>query len=70
VRPSAAFHRLDSAQTMFENVWQAIEDYVALYVSANLSPTMRLVEIPEHERDPAPPTRFRFALLNAPDAVP
>jgi hypothetical protein len=65
----ASFHRLDSAETMFENVWQAIEDYVALYVIANLPPTIQLVEILEEERDPARPSRFRFGLPNAPDAV-
>src|SRR5712691_9694830 len=62
----AAFHRLDSAETMFENVWQAIEDYVVLYVIANLPPQLQVVEIPEEQRDPSRPTRFRFALLIAP----
>jgi hypothetical protein len=61
----ASFHRLDSAETMFENVWQAIEDDVALYVIANLPPTIQVVEIPEEQWDPARPTRFQFALLNA-----
>lgn len=65
----AKFHRLDSAEHMFENVWQAIEDYVALYVIANLPPTVRLIEIPEAERDPSRPTRFQFALLDAPEAA-
>jgi hypothetical protein len=66
----ASFHRLDSAETMFENVWQAIEDYVALYVIANLPPNIQLVEIPAEQRDPDRPTRFRFELLNVPDAIP
>jgi hypothetical protein len=66
----ASFHRLDSAETMFENVWQAIEDYVVLYVIANLPPTIQVVEIPEEQRDPDRPTRFRFALLNAPNVGP
>lgn len=65
----AKFHRLDSAENMFQNVWQAIEDYVALYVIANLPPTVRHIEIPEAERDPSRPTRFQFALLDAPEAA-
>lgn len=65
----AEFHRLDSAENMFENVWQAIEDYVVLYVIATLPPAIQLVEIPEGERDPGRPTRFRFALTQAPDSL-
>jgi hypothetical protein len=58
----AAFHGLDSAEATFENVWQAMEDYVALYVIANLPPEIQVVEIPEAERDPSRPTRFGFAI--------
>ena len=62
----ASFHRLDSAETMFENVWQAMEDYVAMYVVANLPPALQLEEIPEDERNPIVPKRFRFVLLHVP----
>jgi hypothetical protein len=62
----ASYHQLESAENMFENVWEAIEDYVALYVIAKLPPIIRLIEIPEEQRDPIRPTRFRFELLNAP----
>jgi hypothetical protein len=62
-----AFHRLDSAETTFENVWQAIEDYVALYVIATLPPFIRVVEVPEQERDPARPTRFQFVVVDLPE---
>ena len=58
----ASFHRLDSAQTMFDNVWGAVEDYVALTVQAHMPEQFALVEIPEEERDPMRPTRFRWAL--------
>lgn len=58
----ASFHRLDSAETMFNNVWCAIEDQVALYVIANLPPGIHVTEIPEEQRDPARPTRFAFAV--------
>jgi hypothetical protein len=48
-------------------VWQAMEDYVAMYVAANLPPALQLIEIPEEQRDPERPTRFQFVLLNAPE---
>jgi hypothetical protein len=66
---TAKFHRLDSAENMFENVWQAIEDYVVLYVIANLPSPIQLIEIPEEQRDPTRPTRFQFALLNQPETT-
>jgi hypothetical protein len=62
----ASFHQLESAKNMFENVWQAIEDYVAHYTIANLPPMLQIVEISESERDPICPKRFQFVLLNAP----
>jgi hypothetical protein len=65
----AAFHRPDSAQTMFDNVWEAIEDYVALYVIASLPAAIQLVEIPEKERDPSRPTRFRFVIAHLPESA-
>jgi hypothetical protein len=61
-RALAAFHRADSATTMFENVWEAIEDYVALYTKAHMPPSIQLVEIEEPDRDPERPTRFQFVL--------
>lgn len=60
-----AFHRLDSAETTFRNVWQAIEDYVAITVKAHLPPSLLLDEIPESERDPARQVRFRFVLARS-----
>jgi hypothetical protein len=65
----AAFHRLDSAENMFENVWHAIEDYVALYVIANLPPFIQVIEVPEEERDASRPTRFQFQVLDLPDTA-
>lgn len=65
----AAFHRLDSAENMFENVWQAIEDYVALYVIANLPPFIQVVEVPEGERNAARPTRFQFQVSGLPGSA-
>jgi len=47
-------------------VWQAMEDYVAMYVVANLPPALQLEEIPEDERNPIVPKRFRFVLLHVP----
>jgi hypothetical protein len=60
------FHRLDSAENTFENVWQAIEDYVTLTVIAHLPPVMQLVEIPEADCDPSRPSRFGFAVAGLP----
>jgi len=56
----ATFYRLDSAETAFENVWQAIEDITAQLLSAHFPPGIELVEIPENERDPIVPRRFGF----------
>ncbi len=56
----ATFYRPDSAETAFENVWQAIEDITAQLLSAHLPLGVELVEIPENERDPIVPRRFGF----------
>jgi hypothetical protein len=64
-RLPAAFFRLDSAERMFENVWQAMEDYVVLYVIAHLPAALRIVEIPEEQREPARPTRFGIEIVKA-----
>jgi hypothetical protein len=56
----ARFLRPDSPATMFNNVWQAVEEDVALYVQANLSPSMEIWEILEAERDSACPIRFKL----------
>lgn len=58
----ADFHHPGSALNTFENVWHAMEDYVVLYVKANLPPGFHVVEIPDEERDPTRPTRFRLAV--------
>ncbi len=56
------FHRLESAELMFENVWQAMEDYVVLCAKVHMPPGIQVIEIPENERDPARPMRFRLAM--------
>jgi hypothetical protein len=57
----AVFHRPDSAAKIFENVWQAIEDIVVLFLLRPLAPPgIALVEVPEGERNPAMPKRFKF----------
>jgi hypothetical protein len=65
----ADFHHPGSAKNTFENVWQAIEDHVVLYVIANLPPGFHVVEIPEEERDPTRPTRFRVAVEGLPPSA-
>jgi len=63
-----ALHRADVAEVMFDNVWHAIEDNVALIVRALLPPQFQLVEIPEANRDRGAPERFQFAVATLPDA--
>ena len=63
-----ALHRPDVAEAMFDNVWQAIEDNVALLVQSLLPPQFQLSEIPEAERDPGAPERFQFAMTKLPAA--
>jgi hypothetical protein len=65
----ARFHRLDSAETSFQNVRQAMQKYVTLFVDAALPPGLCIIEIPEAHRciieipeahrDPAAPVRFQ-----------
>jgi hypothetical protein len=63
-----ALHRPEVAEAMFDNVWQAIEDNVALLVRSLLPPPLQLAEIPEAERDPGAPERFQFAVATLPKA--
>jgi hypothetical protein len=63
-----ALYRPDSAATMFDNVWQAVENYVVLYTKAHMPPTIHLSEIAEADRNPDCPVRFQFHILNLPGA--
>ena len=54
------FYRLDSAETSFENVWQAIEDITVQLLIPYVPAGVELVEIPEDQRDPVVPQRFGF----------
>lgn len=56
------FHLLASAELTFDNVWQAIEDYVVLFAKVSMPPGFHVIEIPDEERDPTRPTRFRLAI--------
>lgn len=60
-RTLATFHSLDAAEGAFERVWRAIEVIVAGLVAAELPPRLAIVEIPESQRDPGRPERFRVA---------
>jgi hypothetical protein len=61
-RMLASFHELDAAEETFTDVWRAIETIVAALVSAHLPNGFALAEIPEAERDPARPERFRIVV--------
>ena len=54
--------RPDSARTVFDNVWQAIEDIATCFISLALPPIVALDQIPERDRDTSCPRRFRLAL--------
>jgi len=62
----ASFYALAGAERAFENVWRAIEDISVQLLIPHLAPGVSLVEIPEVERDPAVPQRFRFAVAGLP----
>jgi hypothetical protein len=62
----ASFYTLAGAELAFENVWEAIEDISVQLLIPHLAPGAFLVEIPEAERDPAMPQRFRFAVSDPP----
>lgn len=56
------FYRPDSARNIFDNVWQSIEDSVAILIGAKLKDPFAIIEIPEKDRDSACPERFRIGL--------
>lgn len=51
---------LKAAETCFKNCWTAIEMILAELISTKLYGWAGIVEIPEAERDPAMPKRFRI----------
>lgn len=56
------FYKHDSAKNIFDNVWQAIEDTMVIFIAAKLKEPLTIVEIPEEKRDPACPERFKVGL--------
>jgi hypothetical protein len=50
---------LDAAEICFKNCWTAIEMILAELISTRLYPFAGIEEIPESERDPSVPKRFR-----------
>lgn len=50
---------LDAAEICFKNCWTAIEMILAELISTRLFPFTGIEEIPESERDPSVPKRFR-----------
>jgi hypothetical protein len=59
------YFKKDLAKIMFDNVWMAIEDMIAIHIKTEFGKTSRSVtfyEIPENERDEAMPVRFRISL--------
>lgn len=60
--PNVFANRYDSAhaEKLFESVWRAIADILAMLVSLHFPPGTLLQEIPPDDRDPVRPRRFRF----------
>jgi hypothetical protein len=56
----ARFHQLAYAESTFQNVWRAMQEYATLFVEASLLPGLCVTEIPEAERDPVAPVRFQI----------
>jgi hypothetical protein len=61
-----SFHRPGAAEDTFEKVWRAIETIIAGLVVGNLPPGLVLIEIPESDRDPSRPERFRVNITGNP----
>jgi hypothetical protein len=59
-------YSLESAESIFINVWVAIEEILVILLAAKLPPLFCLREIPESERNPHLPARFGFALVRPP----
>jgi hypothetical protein len=57
------FYNLAFAEKMFENVWVAAEEILALLLAAHLPSVFGYTEIPEAKRDPNNPLRFRPILV-------
>jgi len=55
-----AFFRPDSARTMFDNTWQALEDGTVLLLESLVPEGVEIVEIPHGDRDIACPLRWGF----------
>jgi hypothetical protein len=64
----APFYSLQRAESIFSNVWVAIEEILVILLAAKLPPSFCLRDIPEAERNPHLPTRFGFALAKPPTA--
>jgi hypothetical protein len=54
------------AEMLFDAVWRAIADVLAILVSLHLPAGTALVEIPQEARHPARPRRFCFAVQGIP----
>jgi hypothetical protein len=50
------------AEVLFQRVWHAIANILAVFLSLHLAPGTSLVEIPPEERSAINPRRFKFAI--------
>jgi len=56
------FYRPDSARNIFDNVWQTIEESIAIVIDGKLAEPLAVAEIPEKDRNPDCPVRFKIGL--------
>ncbi|MFC1656410.1 hypothetical protein ACFL14_00370 [Patescibacteria group bacterium] len=54
------YYKLDMLESIFNNVWQAIEDSLAFFINVKLLQPYVLEEIPEKIRDKSCPKRFKI----------
>jgi hypothetical protein len=58
----ASLYSLPNAEAFFKNVWVGIEETLIILMAAGLPPALCLLEIPQADRNPQVPKRFRVSL--------
>jgi hypothetical protein len=66
-----AVYRVGVAETLFANAWNVAAEIFVVLIASKFPPVFGLVEIPERERDPNCPDKFRYVVYAQfpPDAV-
>jgi hypothetical protein len=56
----ASFYQPEKAEDLFGAVWTVIADVLPIFIEANFAGGFSIEEIPQQDRDPARPRRFRY----------